>query len=306
MTVIVAAWTRADGRRARSAAAQLGAGAAAVTHRHRRARRPRRRSAAGDAPEVGGYLDFLRLYSVAGFGQLPVPGWSLGYLMGGLSLASLTAICTLAARGRGSELGRPSTIVPLAAVSTFAAVVADLLPGALASQQPDARRAALRRHAGALDGPGLAHLGTRRAIRSQRRAWRWRACAPHCWSHSSCRNWWTRRRTRLSSPPSRSATGGPGLAQRVRALTDLPVISPHTPTRRGARAPQRARWRAAARRRRAGRRDRDADPARPLGRPADRRLPSRTACPLKRTQALVRAARDVALRRLRGRRRTRA
>ena len=33
----------------------------------------------GRAPDVGGYLDFLRLYSVQGFGQLPVPDWSLAY-----------------------------------------------------------------------------------------------------------------------------------------------------------------------------------------------------------------------------------
>ena len=64
----------------------------------------------------------------------------------------------------------------------------------------------------------------------------------------------------------------------LRALTDLPVISPRTPHRRGARAQQRAARRAAARRRRARRRDRDADPPRPLRRPADRH--ARAGCAL--------------------------
>ena len=59
---------------------------------------------------------------MAGFGQLPVPGWSLGYLMGALDVASLAAVAVIARRGRRSELACPSTIVPLAAVSTFAAV----------------------------------------------------------------------------------------------------------------------------------------------------------------------------------------
>ena len=76
----------------------------------------------GKAPDAGGYVDFLRLYSVEGFGQLPVPGWSLGYVMGALYVASLVAVWTLAVRVRGGELGRASVVVPLAAVSTLGAV----------------------------------------------------------------------------------------------------------------------------------------------------------------------------------------
>lgn len=121
VTVVAAAWTRGDGRRVRCAAAQLGAGAAAAglaiaalvtaTELGR-----------GRAPNPSGYLDFLRLYTTTGFGQLPIPDWSLGYLMGGLYVASSTAVCAMVTRGRGSGHGRASTIVPLAAVTTFGAV----------------------------------------------------------------------------------------------------------------------------------------------------------------------------------------
>jgi hypothetical protein len=120
VTVVAVAWTLPRGARLRAAATSLGAGAGAalvavaalvtVTAAGR-----------GRAPDIGGYLDFLRLYSVHGFGQLPVPDWSLAYLMGGLYVASLVAVCALAARGQG-ELARAPTIVPLAAVSTLGAV----------------------------------------------------------------------------------------------------------------------------------------------------------------------------------------
>ena len=106
VTAVAAAWTHPDGRRLRAAATQLGAGAVAVLTAIA-ALVAATEIGRGRAPAIGGYLDFLRLYSVAGFGQLPVPGWSLGYLMGALCAASLTATCLIAARGRGSHLGRP-------------------------------------------------------------------------------------------------------------------------------------------------------------------------------------------------------
>ncbi|MDX6561548.1 MAG: hypothetical protein QOD65_1362 [Gaiellales bacterium] len=121
VTVVAAAWTRPRGRRLRCAAAHLGAGAlaAAVAIAGLVAATELGR---GQGPHIGGYLDFLRLYSVQGFGQLPVPGWSLAYPMGGLYVASLTAVGVLLASGRGGRFALAPTIVPLAAVSTLGAV----------------------------------------------------------------------------------------------------------------------------------------------------------------------------------------
>ncbi len=120
VTVVAAAWTLPAGQRLRCAATHLGLGAAAAVVAIA-GLVAATAAGRGRAPDIGGYLDFLRLYSVQGFGQLPVPDWSLAYLMGGLYVASLVAVCVLAARGRG-ELARASTIVPLAAVSTLGAV----------------------------------------------------------------------------------------------------------------------------------------------------------------------------------------
>ncbi|HEY3613193.1 MAG TPA: hypothetical protein VGK92_05780 [Gaiellales bacterium] len=120
VTVVAVAWTGPPGWRLRAALAQLGAAAAAVaiavaglaaaTELGR-----------GAAPRPSGYLDFLRLYSVKGFGTLPVPGWSLGFLMGALCLLSLSAVGVVLRCARGSALARPSAVVPLVAVSTLAA-----------------------------------------------------------------------------------------------------------------------------------------------------------------------------------------
>jgi hypothetical protein len=228
VTVVAAAWTRPAGERVRCAANHLAAGAAAVagaiavlvtaTVVGR-----------GRAPDVSGYLDFLRLYSVAGFGQLPIPGWSLGYLMGALYVASLAAIGAILAYGRGSELGRPSTIVPLAAVSTFGAVALTYFLG--------------RSHPN-----NLTHVAPPFVVLIT------------LWTALACRAWARDRNPIAASavalagacaalliaqqlpqllakaPDSalvavaRSATGGPGLAQKLQQLTDLPVISPHTRT----------------------------------------------------------------------------
>lgn len=226
VTSLVATWTRPDGTRLRCAVTQLGGGAAAaavaiaglVTATM---------IGRGEAPDVGGYVDFLRLYSVDGFGQLPVPDWSLGYLMGGLYAASLVAVCTLAVRARDSEFGRASVIVPLAAVTTLGAVSLSYFLG--------------RSHPNNLTHvapPFVAMLTLWSALA-------WRA--------------WARERNQIAAcgvvlagvcaallvaqqlpelaakaPDSalvavaHSATGGPGLAHDLRELTALPVISPHT------------------------------------------------------------------------------
>ncbi|MDP9258839.1 MAG: hypothetical protein M3Q31_20140 [Actinomycetota bacterium] len=228
VSVIAAALTRPDGRRLRCAAAHLGAGAAAaiaaiallVTATE---------IGRGRLPQIGGYLDFLRLYSVAGFGQLPVPGWSLGYLMGALCVASLTATFLMAVRGRGSKLGRPSTIVPLAALGAFAAVALTYFlgrshPNNLTHVAPPfvamvtlwtalAWRAwARERNPVAVAGVALAGVCAALLIAQQ---------LPQLVD---------------KAPDSalvagvHTATGGRGLAQRVRALTDLPVINPRTRT----------------------------------------------------------------------------
>ena len=102
VTVVAAAWTGPDGTRVRTAATHLGAGAAAAVVAIA-GLVAATRIGRGSAPDVGGYVDFLRLYSVDGFGQLPVPGWSLGYVMGGLYAASLAAVCTLVLRARAER-----------------------------------------------------------------------------------------------------------------------------------------------------------------------------------------------------------
>jgi hypothetical protein len=227
VTVIAAARTFPRGQRLRRAATDLGAGAAAVaiaiavlitaTEIGR-----------GRAPEIGGYLDFLRLYSVAGFGQLPVPGWSLGYLMGALCAASLVATCVLAARGQGGELGRPSTVVPLAAVSTFAAVALTYFLGR--SQPNNLTHVAppfvvmvtlwtalawrgWARERNPIAGAGLALAGVSVALLITQQLPQLVDKAPD---------------SALAAIIG-SASGGRGLGQRVRVLTDLPVVSPRTP-----------------------------------------------------------------------------
>jgi hypothetical protein len=226
--VVAAAWTRPDGQRWRSAATELGAGAAAAvvaiaglvtaTELGR-----------GRAPNVGGYLDFLRLYSVAGFGQLPVPGWSLGYLMGGLCVASLTAIAVIVSRGRGSELARPSTVVPLAAVTTFGAVALTYFLGrshpnnlthvappfvAMVTLWTAVAWRAWARDRNPVAAAGLALVGACTALLIAQQLPQLVEKAPDS----------------ALVAVAHSATGGRGLAQRLRALTDLPVISPRTRT----------------------------------------------------------------------------
>ena len=228
VTVVAAAWTRPDGTRLRCAVAQLGAGAAAAaiaisglvvaTEIGR-----------GRAPDVGGYIDFLRLYSVDGFGQLPVPDWSLGYLMGGLYAASLVAVCTLAVRARGSELGRASTIVPLAAVTTLGAVSLSYFlgrshPNNLTHVAPPfvamvtlwsalAWRAWVRDRK-PIAAYGLALVGACAALLVAQQLPQLAAKAPDS----------------ALVAVAHSAIGGPGLVHDLRELTALPVISPHTRT----------------------------------------------------------------------------
>jgi hypothetical protein len=227
-TVVAAAWTRPEGTRLRAGVAHLAAGAAAaiiaiaglVTATE---------IGRGRAPDVGGYVDFLRLYSVDGFGQLPVPGWSLGYLMGGLYVVSLVAVCTLVIRARGSESARASTIVPLVAVSTLGAVSLSYFLG--------------RSHPNNLTHvapPFVAMLTLWSALA-------WRAWARHrnpiaaCGLALACACAALLIAQQLPQLAAKApdsalvalvdgATGGSGLAHEVRALTDLPVISPRTRT----------------------------------------------------------------------------
>jgi hypothetical protein len=119
-TAIAVAGTSPPGARLRQAAGQLGAGAlaAAVAVTILVAATAIGR---GAAPHPGGYLDFLRLYSDKGFGTLPIPGWSLGYLICALYVVSLSGIAVIIRCGRGSALARPSVIVPLVAVSALGA-----------------------------------------------------------------------------------------------------------------------------------------------------------------------------------------
>ncbi len=83
VTVFAVAWTGPPGWRLRSALAQLGAAAAAVLVAVA-ALVAATEIGRGAAPRPGGYLDFLRLYSVKGFGTLPIPGWSLGFALAAL------------------------------------------------------------------------------------------------------------------------------------------------------------------------------------------------------------------------------
>ncbi len=228
VTVAVVAWMHPDGQRARCAGRHLAAGAAAaavaivalvtVTELGR-----------GRAPEIGGYVDFLRLYSVAGFGQLPVPGWSLGYLMGALDVASLAAVAVIARRGRRSELACPSTIVPLAAVSAFAAVALTYFlgrshPNNLTHVAPPfvvmvtlwtalAWRA-WTRDRNPIAAAGLVLAGLCTALLIAQQLPQLVAKAPDS----------------ALVAAARSVTGGAGLAQRLHALTALPVINPRTRT----------------------------------------------------------------------------
>jgi hypothetical protein len=224
---VAAAWTQPEGRRLRSAGAQLAAGAAAAllaiatfvtaTELWR-----------GRAPDLGGYVAFLRVYSVDGFGQLPVPGWSLGFVMGALCMASLVAVWGIVALARGSELARPPTVVPLATLSAFAAVSLTYFLG--------------RSHPNNLTNvaPPFVALLTL-----------WTALALRAWTRG--RDPVARAGVLLASlcaivlvaqqlpqlvakaPDSalvaivRGASGGPGLAQSLRELAGEPVIDARTP-----------------------------------------------------------------------------
>ena len=102
VTVVAAAWTRPAGHAPALRRHPLGRGRRRPRRRHRGRSSSATVIGRGRGTGIGGYLDFLRLYSVDGFGQLPVPDWSLGYLMGGLYAASLVAVCPLAAVRRAA------------------------------------------------------------------------------------------------------------------------------------------------------------------------------------------------------------
>ncbi len=225
--VIAAAWTLPDGRRLRSATAQLAAGAASaalavaafVTATELGRGRP---------PDLGGYLDFLRVYSVDGFGQLPVPGWSLGFVMGALCVASLVGVWGIVALARGSELARPSTVVPLAALSTFAAVSLTYFlgrshPNNLTNVAPPfvalltlwialALRA-WRRDRDPVAGTGVLLAALCAIVLVAQQLPQLVVKAPDS----------------ALAAIADGASGGPGLLQRLRLLADEPVIDPRTP-----------------------------------------------------------------------------
>ena len=119
-TAIAVASTGPPGTRLRCACAHLGAAAVAVITAVS-ALVAATEIGRGELPQPGGYVDFLRLYSVKGFGTLPIPGWSLGYLMCALYALSLCGIAVLIRQARGTALARPAAIVPLIAVTAFGA-----------------------------------------------------------------------------------------------------------------------------------------------------------------------------------------
>ena len=53
------------------------------------------RVAAGAWPDWGGYLEYIRLYTVGGFGDLPIEPWSPGLALGGMYMASAIALVVL-------------------------------------------------------------------------------------------------------------------------------------------------------------------------------------------------------------------
>ena len=204
-----------------------------------------------------------------GSGSCPCRTGRSAYLMGGLYVASLVAVCVFAARGR-RRARAPLDDRAAGRGEHVRRRLAHVLPGPLASQQPHARGAAVRRHADALDARSPGAPGCATASRSPRRRGAGRRLRRSA-DRPAAAELVDKAPDSALVAAVHSATGdGTGLAQRVRALTDLPVIRPAHAERRGARARERAGSGAAARRRRAGGRDRDADPPRPLGRPADR------------------------------------
>lgn len=224
VTVVALAWTRMDGTRARYAGAHLGAGAGAAalamailvaaTEVGR-----------GTAPHIGGYLDFLRLYSIGGFGTLPVPDWSLGYLMGAFYVVSLTAIAVILRHARGSALARPSTIAPLAAVTGSGAAFLTYFLGR--SHPNNLTHIAPSFVAMVALWAGLAWRGWKRECHPV-------AAVGVALAVSSAALLVAQQLPllRQKAPDSaltaivRSVTGGQTLSQNVRTLTDLPVISP--------------------------------------------------------------------------------
>ena len=246
-------------------------------------------------PHIDGYIDFLRLYSVAGFGQLPVADWSLGFLMGGVYAVSLAAVLALrAARGRG-ELGRaPRAIVPLAAVSTLGAVSLSYFLGRSHPERPHARRAAVRRHGDALDRARLARVGARPRPRSPRCGV---ALAGRVRGISSIAQQLPELAAKapdsalVAAVARRDRRAAPGLRHLVRAA-DRPAASSARRTRT-VEALVRAhvpRSRAAARGRRAGRGDRDARSASTAPASCPSARPSRTGSSPQRRRTLLRQA----------------
>jgi hypothetical protein len=225
VSVLAIAATREDGRHVRCALAHLGAGMLAVILALATLVTATV-AGSGSAPRIGGYLDFLRIYSVTGFGQLPIPGWSLGFLIGGVYAVSLAAIWIIVTQARGSALAQPSAIVPLAAVTTFGATSLTYFLG--------------RSHPN-----NLTHIAAPFVVLLT--LW-----AAHAW-----RAWCDERHPVAAAglalaavcsallvaqelpqlvdkaPDSALAavltTGGPGLVRDVRTLTAQPVISPQTP-----------------------------------------------------------------------------
>ena len=73
----------------------------------------------GELANLGGYLDFIRLYSSQGFFTLPVDDWSLGYLIAALYVASFIGVAAAILLAPRSRFSLPSTIVPIVATTTL-------------------------------------------------------------------------------------------------------------------------------------------------------------------------------------------
>ena len=77
---------------------------------------------AGAWPDWGGYLEFIRLYSQKGFGQLPVLAWSVGLPLAFFYFASAVTIVSLARWRRDLVREHREMFVALAALTGLAIV----------------------------------------------------------------------------------------------------------------------------------------------------------------------------------------
>ena len=140
VTVVAAAWTLPAGQRLRCAATHLGLGAAAAVVAIA-GLVAATAAGRGRAPDIGGYLDFLRLYSVQGFGAAARAGLVARVPDG----RALRRVAGRGVRPRRARAGRTRARLDDRAAGRGEHArrrLAHVLPGPLASQQPHARGAA--------------------------------------------------------------------------------------------------------------------------------------------------------------------